>query len=78
MRSLATENAVLVAVGPLDRRDLALGRSLAHSGIVTRLVGRLRLRRLWQRFLHDRSAERIVAAVANLERVRVDIVDVLV
>jgi hypothetical protein len=49
---------------------------LYHSRVVTLVAGRLRPRRPWQRRLHDQSAEGIVAAAADLERVRVDIVDV--
>jgi hypothetical protein len=47
-----------------------------HRGLVTLVVGRLKLRRSWHRVLHDQSDEQIVAAVADLERVRVDVVDV--
>jgi hypothetical protein len=49
----------------------------AHTGTVTIVIGRLLLRRRWHRLLHDQSAERIIDAVAGLERVRVEVVDVV-
>ncbi len=61
---------------PVQIRAAVEGALQHHRGLVTLVVGRLKLRRPWHRVLHDQSAEQIVAAVADLERVRVEVVDV--
>jgi hypothetical protein len=48
-----------------------------HTGTIMLVIGRLLLRKQWHRLLHDHSAEQIVDAVADLARVRVELVDVL-
>jgi hypothetical protein len=47
-----------------------------HPGVVTVVIGRLRLRRRWHRALHDHSAEQILTAIGDLDRVRVEFVDI--
>jgi hypothetical protein len=59
--------AIRAAIEPLLRD---------HAGTVTVVIGRLGLRRRWHRLLHDRSAEQIIEALGDLERVRIEPVDV--
>jgi hypothetical protein len=47
-----------------------------HAGVVTVVIGRLRFSRRWHRLLHDHSAEQILAAIGDLDRVRVEFVDI--
>jgi hypothetical protein len=47
-----------------------------HGGAVTVVIGRLRLRRRWHRLLHDHSAEQIHTAIGDLDRVRVEFIDI--
>jgi hypothetical protein len=47
-----------------------------HAGTITVVIGRLCLQRRWHRLLHDHSAEQILDALADLERVRVELVDI--
>jgi hypothetical protein len=47
-----------------------------HTGPVTVVIGRLRLRRRWHRLLHDHSAEQIRSAICDLDRVLVEFIDI--